>query len=126
MQLDDLIGKYIKIRDGRDELKQQHAEELKRFTNALTKIEQTILAEFNDTGQESAKTSNGTAYRSTRTSAKVADRDAFFDFVKSNDAFDFLESRANKNAVEAYLDENGELPPGIDVTRVITINIRRS
>ena len=42
MQLDDLIGKYLKIRDGRDELKQQHAEELKRFTNALTKIEQMI------------------------------------------------------------------------------------
>ncbi|MBT7005048.1 MAG: hypothetical protein HOA06_10085 [Chloroflexi bacterium] len=126
MQLDELIGKYIKIRDAKDALKKTHSEELSRFNNALDKIEHSLLAEFNETGQESAKTAHGTAYRSVRTSAKVADRDAFFDFVRQNDAYDFLESRANKNAVEAYMEEHDELPPGIDVSRVTTINVRRS
>lgn len=125
MNYDDLVEKYIKIRDARDALKKQQAEELSRYTNALDKIEKMILADFNETGQTSATTPHGTAYRSVLTSVKVADRDAFIQFALDGNS-DFLESRANKKAVEAYLEENGELPPGIDVSRVTNINIRRS
>jgi hypothetical protein len=126
MQLDELIAKYIKIRDAKAEQEAAHKEHLKRYTNALNKIEQLLLKEFNETGQESAKTASGTAYRSTRTSAKVADRDTFLAFVRDNDGWDFLESRVNKTAVEAYIEEHDELPPGVDVSRAVTINIRRS
>lgn len=126
MQLDDLIAKYLKIRDAKAELESAHKENLKRYNNALTKIEQVLLKEFNETGQDSAKTKSGTAYRSVRTSAKVADRDSFLAFVKDTDGWDFLESRVSKSAVEAFIDEHDELPPGVDVTRAVTINIRRS
>lgn len=126
MQLADLVKKYLRIRDAKDELVAAHKKELARYTNAMTKIEQMLLSEFNETGQESAKTPFGTAYRSVKTSARVADRDSFFDFVRSNEAWDFLESRANKTAVQEYMDEHDELPPGVDVSRITTINIRRS
>lgn len=126
MQLDELIRKYLKIRDAKAEREAAHKEDMKRFTSALTKIEQLLLKEFNETGQDSAKTKSGTAYRSTRTSAKVADRDSFLAFVRDTEGWDFLESRVNKTAVEAFMEENGELPPGVDVSRAVTINIRRS
>ena len=85
-----------------------------------------FLAEFNETGQESAKTEHGTAYKATRMSTKVSDRDAFLNFVRENEAWEFLESRANKTAVTAYMEENEDVPPGVDVSRISTINIRRS
>lgn len=126
MQLAELIEKYLKIRDAKDAKVKEHKDELARYNNALTKIEQLLLKEFNETGQDSAKTPFGTAYRTIRTSAKVADRDSFFDFVRETEGWDFLESRANKSAVEAYMEEHDELPPGVDVSRTTTINIRRS
>lgn len=126
MKLDELIKKYLKLRDGKSELEAKQKEELKRFTSAMTKIEQLIMAEFNETGQESAKTAVGTAYKSVRTSAKVADRDTFITFVRDNEAWDFLENRVNKSAVEEYMAEHDDLPPGVDISRSATINIRRS
>lgn len=126
MKLDDLIKKYLKLRDAKSELEAKHKAETQRYTQAMTKIEQLLLAEFNETGQDSAKTAVGTAYKSVRTSAKVADRDAFLDFVRENDAWGFVENRVNKTAVEEFLAEHEQLPPGVDVTRSATINIRRS
>ena len=126
MQIDELIGKYIKIRDAKAEEESKHKEHMKRFNNAMTKIEQMLLSEFNETGQESAKTPHGTAYRSVRVAAKVADRDSFLAFVRESDGWDFLESRVNKTAVQEYMDEHDELPPGVNVSRSVTINIRRS
>lgn len=126
MKLDALIAKYIKLRDGKSELEAAHKQEVQKFTKAMGKIEQMILAEFNETGQESAKTASGTAYRTVRTSAKVADRDTFLTFVKTNEAWNFIENRVNKTAVEEYMVEHEDLPPGIDISRAATINIRRS
>ena len=126
MKLDALIAKYLKLRDAKAELEAKHKAETKRYTQAMTKIEQMLLSEFNETGQDSAKTPVGTAYKSVRTAAKVVDRDTFFDFVRDTEAWSFLESRVNKTAVEEFLAENEQLPPGVDVTRSATINIRRS
>ena len=126
MNMSDLIGKYLKLRDAKAELDAKHKANIARYTKAMTKIETTLLSEFNETGQESAKTSVGTAYVSTRTSAKVADRDSFLQFVIENDAWDFIENRVNKIAAEEYLAEHEELPAGVDITRSMTVNIRRS
>lgn len=126
MQLNDLIRKYIKIRDAKDEFVAAHKKELARYTNAMKKIEEMILNEFNETGQESAKTKFGTAYVSTKTSARVVSRDDFFGFVREQGAWDILEARANTTAVKAFMEEHDTLPPGVNVTRVNTINIRRS
>jgi len=126
MKIDELIQKYLKLREAKQEKEAEHKAELKPITNAMTKIEQMLLSEFSETGQESAKTAFGTAYVSTRTSAKVANRDEFLEFVTREGAWSFLESRVNKTAVDEYMAEHEELPPGVDVTRSMTVNIRRS
>jgi nanoRNase/pAp phosphatase (c-di-AMP/oligoRNAs hydrolase) len=126
MNMSDLVRKYLKLREAKAELEAKHKEETSRFTKAMQKIETTLLSEFTETGQESAKTPHGTAYVSVRTSAKVADRDAFLDFVRDNQAWDFVESRVSKKAVEDYVAEHEELPSGVNVTRSMTVNIRRS
>lgn len=125
-----LISDYIKIRDAIKIKEAEHKKELARFKAVQDRIEAMLMAEFNDTGAESVRTQSGTAYRSIQTSVKVADRVSFFDFVfglPREEGECFLEAKANKSAVEQYMEiHDGELPAGVNVTRIATINIRRS
>ena len=72
------------------------------------------------------KTSVGTAYRSERTSVTVADKSAFMDYIESNKAFDLLDVRANKTAVEGFMAENQDVPPGVNIRREVAVNFRRA
>jgi hypothetical protein len=128
LQLDNLVEKYIAVRDKKQEIDKAHKGRMAEYARVMDKIEALILDHFTKTGQDSAKTQHGTAYKSTQTSVKVADRDAFLAFVMEDLAEReiFLESKANKTAVDAWLTEKQELPPGVNVTRINTVNIRRS
>lgn len=121
-----LVDKYVQLRDKKSELDKQHKEHMAKYNSAMKKLEEMLLDQLNDLGVESARTPSGTAYRSIRSSVKVDDRDAFISFVKDNDGWDFVESRPNKTAVESYLEEQQELPPGVSMSRQAVVNIRRS
>ena len=76
---------------------------------------------------DSVKTEFGTAYATVRTTASIADRDAFMDFVKANEEWALLEVRVSKTAVEQFRSANDdELPPGVNVREERVVNIRRS
>jgi hypothetical protein len=82
---------------------------------------------FNKTGMDSVKTEHGTAYTAVRTTASVADREAFMEFVKANEEWSLLEVRASKTAIEQFRDSNNdELPPGVNIRSERVVNIRRS
>jgi hypothetical protein len=122
----DVVGKYIRLRDLKAKLDNEHKDKMAPLAAAMEKAEAAILAFFNESGMDSAGCEAGTAYRSTKTSATVADRDAFFSWVQANDAFHFLESRAAKTQVEAFVKETGDLPPGIKYSSISSVNVRRS
>ena len=94
--------------------------------DALSKIENVLLLQFQEQGMESVKTKHGTAYKSTRNSAGVADWDQVLAYVQQNDLWNLLEHRVSKQAVEEIKAETGELPPGVNWRSEVTINIRRS
>jgi hypothetical protein len=125
-RINDLVEKYVQLRDKKAEIDKSHREKVAKFNAAMGKIEAFLGEYFNDIGVESIRTSSGTAFRSTETTVKVDDRDAFLAFVRDSDAWAFLESRANKSAVDEYLKANEELPPGVSVTRRSVIRIHRS
>lgn len=128
MKLDELIDKYIKVRDKKAQLKKAYEAEAGKLDEVLTKMEAVILKMFEQTGQDSAKTASGTAYTSTRNSATVADRDAFLGWVLADpeERAIFLENRVNKTAVEQFKAENEDLPPGVNWRSEITVNVRRA
>lgn len=66
----------------------------------------------------------GTGYWTTSTSAKVANPSVFWDFVKTNNAYDLVENRASSKAVKSYIDANGVPVPGVDFSMVETFKIR--
>ena len=124
-QADNLSAKYIALRDFKDKIKTEMDEKLGKVNAAMDKIENEMLTFLNQTGQESAKTASGTFFKKVTTSAKVADRDVFLQFVMLNEATNFLESRVNKTAVEEYIAAHGVLPPGVDVTKVVSVGVNR-
>lgn len=120
-----LVKLYIQLRDRRAERKRGYEMEDEGDKGKQEKIEGILLKRFQDNGLESIKTEFGTAYKSTRTSVSVADGEMFFDFVKANDLWDLLEKRASKTTIEQYKEEHQELPPGINYSESITLNVRR-
>lgn len=126
MNLDDVVGKYIELRDRKAQMKKEFSVKVEKIDEAMAKIENAILATFDKMGGvQSIRTTHGTPYVNLRESVTVADRDNYFDFVRENEAWDMLESRANKTAVLQYKEEHGELPPGLNYRAERTINIKR-
>lgn len=126
MKLSELVAKYIELRDEKASLKAEYDGKLAPIEEKLSKIEAKLLEVFDQTGMESVKTDQGTAYKSTRTTVSVADRDAFMEFVKEGDHWSMMEIRAAKSAVEQYKAANEDLPPGINWRSEVVVNIRRS
>lgn len=126
MNLDDVVGKYIQLRDRKAQIKKEYSDKVEKIDEAMAKIENAILATFDKMGGvQSIRTTHGTPYISLRESVTVADRDSYFDFVREHEAWDMLESRANKTAVLQYKQEHDELPPGLNYRAERMINIKR-
>lgn len=126
MKLEELIDKYIKLRDLVSDMEAEHKAKIARAKSAMEKIETQLLNTLNETGQESARTKAGTAFKSISTSARVVDRDAYISFVREGGYWSMLESRISKKSAEEWLNTTGSPPPGVDITRRYTVNIRRS
>ena len=126
MRIDTLVAKYIILRDKKAQYKAEYDAKCADVDAMLKKVEGVVLKHFQDTGTESVKTEHGTAYTSSRSSAKVADWDSFLQFVKDTDHWDMLERRCTKKVVEEFKNENQDLPPGLSWSEEVTVNIRRS
>lgn len=126
MTLTEIVEKYIEIRDKKALLKADYEAKVAKVDTALTKLEGILLKTFDEAGMESCKTAAGTAYKTTRTSFTVADRDTFIGFVKDNEAWEMLESRCSKKAAEEFMAANGEIPPGVNYRAEQVVNVRRS
>jgi len=127
-ELDDesLTKIYIAARDRRAQRKAAYNEEDAADKMKQEKIEIEFLRRFQERGIDSVSIRNvGTAYKSTRSSATVADWDAFLDYVVSNEAWELLERRVNKTALEQIKEVEGDLAPGTNWSETVVINFRR-
>lgn len=127
MKMSEAITRYIELRDNKAALKKLHAAELReKFTDEMEKIEKMFLRAFEKTGQTNAKVKGvGTAYMKARVTDKVEDRTAFLGWVLETGKLEFLESRVSKSALDEYVEEHEDLPPGVKRTIDQTVNIQR-
>lgn len=127
MKLSEAVTLYIQLRDKKAQMKSDFDALVAPINDKMEKLEAKLLDVFNKTGMDSVKTEHGTAYTAVRTTASVADREAFMEFVKANEEWSLLEVRASKTAIEQFRDSNdNELPPGINIRSERVVNIRRS
>lgn len=126
---DKLVAAYISLRDKRATRKAEFDAADADDKSKQEKIEAEFLRRFNDRGINSVSAEGtGTAYKSIRTSATVADRGVYIDWVLEEpvNRVAFLDVRANKTTVEQYRAANDDLPPGLNWSETATVNFRRS
>lgn len=127
MKLSEAVEMYIGLRDKKAQMKSEFEASVAPLTEKMEKLELKLMSAFDAAGMDSVKTPMGTAYTSTRTSASIADKNVFMEHVKANLMWDLLEVRVNKAAVEVHMAENeGSLPPGVNLSTTRTVNVRRS
>lgn len=121
MTISDLIAKYIALRDHWGAAQTAFDAQMKPYKDGMEAIEGALTAHLlslseGDEGKRNVSIPGvGTAFRQQWTSAKIADRETFLDFVIDNNERQFLTAHVAKEAVKEYLDEHqGALPPGVD------------
>ncbi len=123
--VDKRIQQYVAIRDRIKEMDEAYEKAKKPLAAAMEEINGWLQQFLDESGSESIKTKFGTCYSSVRYSASLADAKAFMDYVIANEEFELLDRRANVTAVKAFVETNGSLPPGCNLTALRTVGVRR-
>jgi hypothetical protein len=121
------IALYLAVRDRRAQRKKAYQVDDEKDKMVQDKLEANFLAKFQKNGTDSLTVRGvGTAYTSTKTSASVADHEIFMQFIKDNDEWGLLDARALKSAIEVYKEQHQALPPGINWSEEIVVNVRKA
>lgn len=125
MTFDLMVERYVTLRDKLKEADDGHKAKTKAAREYLEKLNGQILAKLNEVGSDSTSTPHGTAYRTMRKSATIADGEAFRKFVIKGKLFDLVDWKANANAVSDFIDTNQAPPPGVNYSTTFLVGVRR-
>jgi len=126
VNLDALTEKVIRLRDAIKEADRKHKEKIAPAKDKLEAMENTLLAELNKLGINKFGGKHGTVFKSSRSSATIADGSVFRDYVISNGGWDLVDWRANATAIAEHITEHHVPPPGVNFATIVTVNVRRS
>ena len=125
VQISKVIDTYLKLRGEKETVEAEAKEKVSKIKEQMAKLEAYIKERADEQGVDSFKTKVGTAFLTTVDFAQVADWDATLEFIKDNEAYDLLEKRVSKRAVRGYIEEQKEVPAGINYGTRIDVNVRR-
>lgn len=104
--------------------------ELSDIKKVRDKIKAAVQAMMADIGISNAKSVEGHAVTLvTNVSAKVADAEAFWNFVFEHPegGDEFLQKRVNNDAVKTYAEtHNGECPPGVTMETINSLRFTKA
>ena len=126
---DKLISAFVKIRDARAQRKAAYTNEDSADKEKQEKIESEFLRRFHERGVTSVSARGlGNAHMKIATSATVADRGVYLDWILADpeERISFLDVKANKTSVLQYRDANDDLPPGINWSETQVVEFRRA
>ena len=123
----DMVGMYVALRDAKAMVKKKMKEQIHTHINVKMDALQARMLGFIDHSKlDGIKTNEyGTAYRLKDPSCTIADRIVFQDHVISNQIWDLIDWRANKTYVNALVDKNKPVPPGLNYSVRYVIGVRR-
>ncbi len=121
----DRIDQYVKMRDAIKLKDDEHKAKMKPAKEFLENLEGLLLLDLNNAGVDSLAGQTGTAYKLHKRSATIADGAAFRQFVIDNAEYDLADWKANAVAVAAYIEENQNVPPGVNYGTSVEVGIRR-
>jgi RNAse (barnase) inhibitor barstar len=123
--LEPIVAKYVALRDKAKQIKQDYETAVRPYNEAMEKLSN-VLSVYMGSAQ-SVRTEVGTAYRTETVSVKVEDRESWFAFVQENQLWDALTTHVEKEPIKKWMDEHGGTgPPGVALTYIKSVNVRRS
>ena len=124
MKIDDVVAKYLALREKKAALKRAYETDVASIDAVLKHTEKFFLAQMREQGLTSLPTEAGVPYQQHRTASPVEDWPSALNWIIKNERWDMLVKNVSKDAVEAYRNENEDLPPGIGWRDEIVVNVR--
>jgi hypothetical protein len=121
-----LIERYIQLRDKVKEIAEAHKKQLTPYAEAMEKLEGILLSMLHEAGVDSMKSMHGTVCKSTQTSVSVKEWRETLAYIQSHQLWDLLEARVSKTAAIERIQETGATIPGVSISQVETLRVRRS
>jgi len=125
IDIDRRVEQYIKLRDLIKEKDDAHKEAMKQFRETLEKLNNLLLDHLNTIGGDSVATGSGTVYRNLKESCSLEDADSFMRHVIGTEQWELLERKASLPAVREFAAANGALPPGVKMSSMQVVGVRR-
>jgi len=126
MDMTKIVRAYVAIRDARKVLTDEFNQRDGDLKSKQARLEAEMLRFLQESNMDSVRTESGTFYRQEIIRPAASDWDAFYGWVREQNAFDALERRIKATFVKDYMDENGgDLPPGVSVHREYAARVRR-
>jgi hypothetical protein len=127
MNTDQLVETFIKLRNSRDNLRNEYEAKDAVIKEEMTALEQSLLAICNETNATSIKTDKGTVIRKLTERYFCTDWDNFRDYVLEHQALELLERRIHQGNFKEFITEKEKegLPPGVSVMREFGVTVRK-
>lgn len=119
------VAQFVTIRDIIKGIEDKCKDEVADWKRSLEKLRGELQAFMTENNLENLRTGAGTCYTSSKTTASLADPQAFMDYVIEHKAFDLIERRAKADAVKDFVKEHKSLPPGCNLNTIETLNVTR-
>lgn len=130
---DELIKRFLDLRDHLDEQGKRFQEWAKPFREEMEAIQSELHAKLLELGGDkpALKTASGTAFTTTKKNPRIENRDIYLDWILDNwdnGGNAMLQLREPKvDEVVGYMDQHdGQLPPGVKLEPFTTVSIRRT
>ena len=125
--IDQVLQAHNAIRAQRESLKRQFERQDAELERELNVLRAYLLDQLNRADAQSIKTDAGTVYRRETLKTSAADWGAVWRFAVENDAMDIFQKRLKTEFIKEYMEENdGAVPPGVNVHREFEIGVRRN
>lgn len=124
--VDKRVAQYVATRDAIKAANEKHEAEIKPLVDLQNMLTGWLQTFMETAGADNIKTAHGTCYSTTRYSASLADPEAFMKFVLETNSIDLLDRKANVTAVKDFVAEKGTLPPGVNLSSIKTVGVRRA
>jgi hypothetical protein len=122
----DLVEEFIQLRDEKQQVEKGFEAEMQaRYTSRMEAIKVTLIDLLNKLGVDSIAGHTGTAFKTISTSVTTADAREFRRHVIGTEQWDLADWRPNKTVINDLVERGEPLPPGVNRTAFVNINVRR-
>lgn len=126
-EINKRVMQYIKLRDLIKKEDDDHAERMKQKKTLLVALNNAILEHFNTHGGDSVTIRGvGTAYKTTKDSATIADGEEFKRWVIGGGLWEMADWRASVTGTREYIEKNNAPPPGVNFRSTVVVGVRRA